>query len=682
MAQRIQDEEAQRWKRKFLDALEDHENREKTLTARVKLLRRGLLGVSLAGDGHDPRLDKQLSELRASLRHDDREAGLERLLEQIEQTVIRLDTEKNTSNWALQQAFESAISELNKLPISGSTRRQIKKFSGDLQARLKDPQQHTGLIKQFIELLRESVQTLLENEKQKEDVTPPSGKGFWQRLFSTSSDNEHVDVRAEAKSDISAPKVMASAKAGITSSASTSVLRDASVTKSPESPPLFPLQSEAQDIPEAPLPSELRNAEPDERLNVDNNVADTAVGEQVQNHAEELNQSQNSDQDLNLQSQEEEPEAIEGELIRDRSGLAEPAFSYIAGHVEPLLLRILESVHITGESVRLVESIRRSIIKGLNWYDFVSILEQILQVLRNAADGQRVEFQGFLSEVTESLAQVQAFVDHSKHYSDKSVAAEAQMDATVRAQIQGIKTAVEQSDTDIESLKSIVQNQIGSIISSLDGFKAQRTGQDHTLSAEMRALTERIASLENESSEMRLNLARQHENASKDTLTELPNREAYNLRLRQLFDTWLQGASCERRDDDRSLCLAVADVDFFKNINDSYGHLAGDKVLKIIAREMVSRLREKDFIGRYGGEEFVIVMPDTRPADAEHALNKLRLAVAAIPFHFKERQIQITISFGVVEAVREDTPETLFDRADKALYKAKENGRNQVHRDR
>lgn len=154
------------------------------------------------------------------------------------------------------------------------------------------------------------------------------------------------------------------------------------------------------------------------------------------------------------------------------------------------------------------------------------------------------------------------------------------------------------------------------------------------------------------------------------------------MRLRQLLDEWLHGASFERRDDDRALCLAVADIDFFKNINDSYGHLAGDKVLKIIARELVSRLREKDFIGRYGGEEFVIIMPDTRPADAEHVLNKLRLAIAAIPFHFEERQIQITISFGVVEALREDSPETIFDRADKALYKAKENGRNRVHRDR
>jgi diguanylate cyclase len=677
MVQRIQDEEAQRWKRKFLDALEEHEIREKSLTARIKLLRRGLLGVSLAGDGHDQRLDKQLADLRASLRGDDREAGLERLLEQIEQSVIRLDTEKTTSNWALQQAFESAIAELSKLPLSGSTRRQIKKFSSGLETRLKDPQQHTGLIKQFIDLLRESVQALLEVEKQKEGATDSQAKGFWQRLFSTSADSAPSSSTLPANHEAALTQPMA--KAAFTPSTPAAKTGETIPAESADNP-----QSETR-FPEPPE----KSATPDEVItaSVERNKSnqDTVVNASMsvgQNHGQHQELDLQPQDNSRFSSQQDEPEVIEGELIRDRSGLAEPAFSYIAGHVEPLLLRILESIHITGESVNLVESIRRSVIKGLNWYDFVAILEQILLVLRNAADGQRAEFQGFLSEVTESLAQVQAFVDYSKRHSDKNSAAEAELDATVRAQIQGIKTAVERSDNDIEALKSSVQNQIGSIISSLDGFKAQRTDQDHALSSEMRALTERIASLEHESSELRLNLARQQESATKDTLTELPNREAYNLRLRQLLDEWLHGASFERRDDDRALCLAVADVDFFKNINDSYGHLAGDKVLKIIARELVSRLREKDFIGRYGGEEFVIIMPDTRPADAEHVLNKLRLAIAAIPFHFKERQIQITISFGVVEALREDSPETIFDRADKALYTAKENGRNRVHRDR
>ncbi|MDP3516112.1 MAG: GGDEF domain-containing protein [Pseudohongiella sp.] len=690
MVQRMQDEEAQRWKRKFLDALEEHENREKALSSRIKLLRRGLLGVSLAGDGHDPRLDKQLADLRSSLRHDDREAGLERLLEQIEQSVIRLDNEKDTSNWALKQAFESAISELSKLPLSGATRRQLKKFSSGLQTRLEDPQQHAGLIKQFIDLLRESVQVLLASQEQQ--GAGAAGKGFWQRLFSTNPDQDISDPQVLSKNDIPLQS------------------NSAAVNVSPEVvPPPANTREHASDRP-AEDQADVRSSvvsdksadssqaiaesgakSPAPAINVVNaSLSRDAVKSADSPRPEDDALEQDHEQDLDLQAErthevtaeQEEPEGIEGELIRDRSGLAEPAFSYIAGHVEPLLLRILESIHITGESVSLVESIRRSVIKGLNWYDFVAILEQILQVLRNAADEQRAEFQGFLSEVTESLAQVQAFVDSSKRYSDESTAADAEMDASVRAQIQGIKTAVERSDTDLETLKSSVQSQIGSIINSLDGFKSQRSQQDTVLSAEMRALTERIASLENESQELRLNLARQQESATKDTLTELPNREAYNQRVRQLLEKWQQGASHERRDEDRSLCLAVADVDFFKNINDSYGHLAGDKVLKIIARELASRLRDKDFIGRYGGEEFVVIMPDTRPADAEHVLNKLRLAIAAIPFHFKERQIQITVSFGVVEAVREDSTDSLFERADKALYKAKENGRNRVHRER
>ena len=126
----------------------------------------------------------------------------------------------------------------------------------------------------------------------------------------------------------------------------------------------------------------------------------------------------------------------------------------------------------------------------------------------------------------------------------------------------------------------------------------------------------------------------------------------------------------------------MADVDHFKHINDSYGHLAGDKVLKIISKELVSRLRDSDFVARYGGEEFVIIMPNTRPADAEYALNKVREAIAGIPFHFKERQLKITVSFGVTEAVADDGPESLFHRADSALYQAKADGRNRVNRHR
>lgn len=686
MVQRMQDlEEAQRWKRKFLDALEDHEQREKLLTARIRLLRRGLLGVSLAGDGHDSRLDKQLADLRSSLRHDDRETGLELLLEQIEQTIVRLDDEKSASIWALQQAFNSCLGELSQLQLPGSTRRQLKKFSANLPTRLKDPEQHAGLIRQFMDLLKESVQIMRAREQAAETTT--NKVGFWQRLFATEGGQatfESEPASQKERYDDSDGSHIAHIKRPEPSYANE--IR-------PPNPPVNDTHpGDKRDDPghlgEQTIQLEASDDHDGRR------VVKASLTPREKTKPAQPFTGDSSDEDvievdnLDLQPKPGAPEieeldaiTLEGELLRDRSGLVEPPFSFIAGHVEPLLLRILESIHITGESITLAESIRRNVVKGLNWYDFVAVLEQILQVLRNAADEQRAEFQGFLNEVTESLSQVQAFMDNSKRYSQEVSEIDAAMDASVREQIEGIKTAVENSDDDLESLKESVQSQIGAIIKSLDGFKLERSRQDDSKACETLQLIERIVALESESRELRLNLSRQQETALKDSLTELPNREAYNQRLKLLLETWRPTAGLEN-DDGRTLCLAVADVDFFKNINDSYGHLAGDKVLKIIARELVSRLRDKDFIARYGGEEFVVIMPDTRPADAEHVLNKLRLAIAAIPFHFKERQIQITLSFGVVAALADDSVETLFERADRTLYVAKANGRNKVQRER
>lgn len=689
MAHRMQDlEEAQRWKRKFLDALEDHEEREKLLAARIRLLRRGLLGVSLAGDGHDSRLDKQLTQLRASLRHDDRETGLELLLEQIEQSVVRLDHEKQASGWALQQAFNSCLTELTQLQLPGSTRRKIKKFASSLPTRLQDPEQHAGLIRQFMELLRESVQVMREREQAAATQSSANKAGFWQRLFATGPDQpigEEESVKDDSRSYDS--DGLHRSNHGNPERRSDDEPRHSNIgDKNARAPD----PGEQQDPEEQTITLEASDDGDRRRvINASLSTRDRPVEERTSVSAENVaDGGSNPNDHLDLQPSAEDAGieelggiTLEGELIRDRSGLAEPAFSFIAGHVEPLLLRILESIHITGESVTLAESIRRNVVKGLNWYDFVAVLEQILQVLRNAADEQRAEFQGFLSEVTESLAQVQAFMDNSKRYAQEASDTDAAMDASVREQIDGIKSAVENSDEDLQSLKESVQSQIGAIIKSLDGFKVQRSRQDDSMAGEMHQLIDRIASLENESRELRLHLARQQETALKDSLTELPNREAYNQRLLLLLETWRLSAD-NADEDGRTLCLAVADVDYFKNINDSYGHLAGDKVLKIIARELVSRLRETDFIARYGGEEFVVIMPDTRPADAEHALNKLRLAIAAIPFHFKERQIQITLSFGVVAALPDDSVETLFERADRALYLAKAGGRNKVQRER
>ena len=126
---------------------------------------------------------------------------------------------------------------------------------------------------------------------------------------------------------------------------------------------------------------------------------------------------------------------------------------------------------------------------------------------------------------------------------------------------------------------------------------------------------------------------------------------------------------------DRPLSLIMFDIDFFKHINDSFGHDVGDKVLKAIAKVVSENIRNTDIFARYGGEEFVIIAPETTKEDAKILAEKARSLIRNL--HFEEG-INVTCSFGVASLEKHDTKETLLKRADEALYEAKKTGRNKV----
>lgn len=680
MSQRKSDEdEAQRWKDKFLDALEEQEQQEKLLLARIRLLRRGLLGVSLAGDGHDPHLDRQLGELRSILRRDERETGLEYLLEQIERSLLRLDNDKQRSHQELHDSLNNALREFRQLPLSSPTRRRLKKFARQADARAEDPQQQVSLMRQFIELVSAAVLELGQPSAHREQ---PSS--FWLRLFTPTPIQEpSADKEPSAHKEPSAGR-------------EPSAEEEPSAHKEPSAP------SPEQHIqpPPADLSAVLEPAAP-----ADASMETTDVHESAAHIHIEHDAHAGADIDLDTEwepkhQKEHELVPLEGELVRDGSGLQEPAFSFIAGHVEPLLLRILESITVSDEMAPRAETLRRRVLTGLNWYEFVAALEDVLSILRTSNDEQRADMQHFLAEVTENLLQVQTFLAQFIEQQQATDERESASHAQLQQHLEEMQHVLAAPDTGVDDLKQSVQAQLGVLMDSLQRMQSQRRTPDGALVSEVRQLISRIASLEEESRELRRYLTQQRERAMRDSLTGLANREAYQHRLAALLrdhslrssdlkNPELQSSGSRAEDDDRTLCLAVADVDHFKRINDTFGHLAGDKVLKIIAREILTQVRPQDFVARYGGEEFVLLLPDTRPADAEHLLNRMREAVAAIPFHFRERQISITLSVGVVVArsgqsngAEAESAEGLFERADQALYEAKAQGRNQVYRQR
>lgn len=129
---------------------------------------------------------------------------------------------------------------------------------------------------------------------------------------------------------------------------------------------------------------------------------------------------------------------------------------------------------------------------------------------------------------------------------------------------------------------------------------------------------------------------------------------------------------------ERSLSAVIFDLDRFKRINDQYGHLAGDHVLREVAKVVQTRIRREEVFARYGGEEFVILLPETPLEGAKLFAEDVRALVAENTFEFQGERIPVTVSIGCAEASAEDTSSELIQRADKKLYEAKHSGRNRV----
>lgn len=124
--------------------------------------------------------------------------------------------------------------------------------------------------------------------------------------------------------------------------------------------------------------------------------------------------------------------------------------------------------------------------------------------------------------------------------------------------------------------------------------------------------------------------------------------------------------------------IVLLDIDFFKQVNDRYGHAVGDEVLVAFVGRIEKILRQEDCFGRYGGEEFLLVLPETKLAEAEKFAQRIRLEISAVPLTAAPSSLSITASFGVAQLLEEESADGLLQRADDALYRAKANGRNCV----
>ncbi|SFN38466.1 diguanylate cyclase (GGDEF) domain-containing protein [Nitrosospira briensis] len=198
------------------------------------------------------------------------------------------------------------------------------------------------------------------------------------------------------------------------------------------------------------------------------------------------------------------------------------------------------------------------------------------------------------------------------------------------------------------------------------------TSLDLYLTAEGYRLPE-LDELEGDLDKLRQETFRLRRRTSIDELTGLMNYAKLMESLEQQINR-----ARRRGHESNPLCLIMSDLDFFKKINDTYGHMVGDLVLRHVAGRIKSATRDFDLIGRFGGEEFVIVMMNTDLALGEAIAERIREGVMKAPFHVKQYNIPVTLSLGVAMLRQGENKESLLERADAAMYEAKRSGRNRV----
>ena len=608
-------DDAQRWKEKYLLSLEQQEQLEGRWNTRLDLLRRSLVRSSFAVDGADPAVEQCMRELRDVLRDEVQDDRLGALVPRLERAVLDTERSKQERLQRLTEALDRLASQLLDLPLPSEIRKPLKKFTRQLGERAAQSRELPGLLSELGEFQSQALSA--------QQAGGSSPVGLLSRLFG----QRERPTKAVPGSVVEAPPSQANVHEEL------AALTPADAGETAAQAELSAEQATGPAQPEQSLAS-----------------ADAALLAPI------------SETEL----------SSAGDLTNDPYHLPaspEQAYSAIAERVESTLFGLLDDLQLPEHQQPQAKELRDRIQQGLNWYELVPVLDDLVQLMLSVADQGQREFESYLKLLNERLATMQDSLSAAREGHVQSQESAQALDQELRQQVGGLQDSM-LGAKDLPSLKQAVQGRLDGLLETVDAYQRQRGEHEQQLSQRLSTLVERVASLEHAATGMREHLEEQRQKALQDPLTGLPNRAAWDERLE------LEVARQQRYGG--QLLLAVLDVDHFKRINDSFGHLAGDRVLKIIANELRRRLRKTDFIARFGGEEFALLLPETPGDSGLKLLDSLRSGIQECPFHFKGARIEVTLSGGLANFAEKDIAENVFERADQALYRAKGAGRNRI----
>jgi len=296
-----------------------------------------------------------------------------------------------------------------------------------------------------------------------------------------------------------------------------------------------------------------------------------------------------------------------------------------------------------------------------------SIAALVTQRIQNI-ERSKHDIEGLLKHLVSRLDDIGRLVSDHGHDHSESLLSHETLNAHLAGEMKAMGDSVE-SAVDLQQIRTQVRGRLDLIGRHLKEFRTRETARINEMRTRNEQMQTRVTQLEAEASKLQHQLSDEQRLSSIDGLTNIPNRLAYDKRIQEELNRWQRFK--------HPTCVAVWDIDRFKNINDKHGHRAGDRVLRAVADTLSSRLRRTDFLARIGGEEFITILCGTEINAATALVDGMRIAISEVKFHTSGTPLPpVTISIGLTALVPNDTAGTAFDRADKALYHAKNAGRN------
>lgn len=331
---------------------------------------------------------------------------------------------------------------------------------------------------------------------------------------------------------------------------------------------------------------------------------------------------------------------------------------------------ILTSLVVSDKHTKNISTIKSQLVDDMTNNKLLKSFLKVFDVIIEDLNDERKTAKVFLSTLSDTLTTVQSAVKSTVTTCKSSQSQHDLLNEQLQKQIVDMASGLDKA-TSLADIKVDINAKLQIIAGTLEKKTTFERVQQDTLQSQLSTMTQKVDLLETQSRSFEKRIKEQQARSLQDALTKLNNRAAFDEFFAREMVRFHNSNKCE-------LAIVVMDLDDFKRINDTYGHTAGDKTLQVISSTLKKYAGEDAFIARYGGEEFVLIYQSVSKNDLVIKLNTLRQQVAKLPFKFKNNKVTITLSIGASHVQKNDNVHMAFERADGALYQAKEKGKNTV----